>query len=184
MKRILAFLVIASFSIFFNFSFGQESNAAKFPIDKDTGLISYQEVVQEAGTADNLYIRCNEWINVNYKNPADVCRVRNRESGVVEILHRIELIKMEGDSKLVGGKVNYLLKLEFKNGRYRYTITEFTKSGESSRFPIERWFDKTDKMYSPLWDSYLDQVDTKVKELIESLKAGMAPVVVAPEEKW
>lgn len=183
MKRILAFLVIASFSIFFNFSFGQESNAAKFPIDKDTGLITYQEVVQEAGTADDLYIRCNEWINVNYKNPADVCRVRNRESGVIEILHRIELINMEGDSKLVAGIVNYLLKLEFKNGRYRYTITDLTLR-QSSRFPIERWFDKTDKMYSPLWDSYLDQVDTKVKELIESLKAGMAPVVVAPEEKW
>lgn len=154
-----------------------------YPVDKDTQLITYQEVVQEPGTPDELYIRCIEWINTQYKNPADVCKVRNRESAVIEILHRFELINTEGDAKLNAGIVNYNLKLEFKPGRYRYTITDLTLR-QSSRFPVERWFDKSDKMYSPLWDDYLKQLDTQIKSLIESLKAGMAPVVVKPEEKW
>jgi hypothetical protein len=44
--------------------------------------------------------------------------------------------------------------------------------------------DKTDKMYSPLWDSYLKQVNRQSLELLESLKAGMQPPVVKEEEKW
>lgn len=161
----------------------QETTTPSLPVDKDTQLITYQDVIQEPGTADELYVRCIEWINVNYKNPADVCKVRNRESQVIEILHRIELINYDGESKLSAGTVNYLLKLEFKPGRYRYTITDLTLR-QASRFPIERWFDKSDKMYSPLWDTYLAQVDTQIKKLIESLKAGMLPVQVKQEEKW
>lgn len=184
MKRSFVYLVITILSFAGTVAICQVADSTiKFPIDKDTQLITYQDVVQEPGTADELYIRCIEWINTQYKNPADVCRVRNRESAVVEILHRIELINMEGDSKLSAGTVNYLLKLEFKPGRYRYTVTDLTLR-QQSRYPIERWFDKSDKMYSPLWDSYLQQVDTKVKQIIESLKSGMAPVVVKPEEKW
>ncbi len=184
MKRSLVYLVITILSISGTIAFSQEVDSTlRLPIDKDTQLITYQDVVQEPGTADELYIRCIEWINTQYKNPADVCRVRNRESAVIEILHRFELVNMEGDAKLTAGIVNYLLKLEFKPGRYRYTVTDLTLR-QQSRFPIERWFDKSDKMYSPLWDSYLKQVDTQVKKLIESLNNGMAPVVVKPEEKW
>ncbi len=182
MKKSLIFILFIALVVNGTLAYSQEAEI-NYPIDKDTQLITYQEVVQEAGTGDELYVRCVEWINTQYKNPADVCKVRNRESAVIEISHRIELINMEGDAKLNAGIVNYLLKLEFKPGRYRYTITDMTLR-QSSRFPIERWFDKSDKMYSPLWDGYLVQVDTQVKKLIESLKAGMAPVVVKPEEKW
>lgn len=161
----------------------QEVALPDFPIDKDTQLITYQEVVQEPGTADELYIRCIDWINKSYKNPADVCKVRNRESQVIEILHRIELFNYDGDAKLNAGIVNYTLKLEFKPGRYRYTITDLTLR-QASRYPVERWFDKSDKMYSPLWDSYLVQIDTYVKNLINDLKAGMAPVPEKQEVKW
>lgn len=160
-----------------------QDNAPQYPIDKDTQLITYQEVVTQAGTADELYIRAIEWINTQYKNPADVCRVRNRESGVIEILHRFEIINDEADNKLIAGIVNYTLKIEFKPGRYRYTLSDLTLR-QSTRFPVEKWMDKTDKMYSPLWDSYLNQVNRQSLELVESLKAGMQPPVVKEEEKW
>ncbi len=183
MRKYPAYLLIIAFCVISTSLFAQDDSKTNFPFDKDTGLISYQEVVQEPGTADELYIRCIEWINTSYKNPADACRIRNRESGVIEILHRFELTNMDGDAKLQAGIVNYLLKLEFKPGRYRYTITDLTLR-QASRFPIERWLDKSDKLYSPLWDSYLTQVDKQVKQLIESLKSGMSPVAVKQEEKW
>ncbi|MHC1778280.1 MAG: DUF4468 domain-containing protein [Lentimicrobium sp.] len=183
MKTYPAYLLFLVFLVSGLVVSAQDENKINFPIDKDSGLISYQEVVQEPGTADELYIRCIEWINTSYKNPADVCRIRNRESAVIEILHRFELYNMDGEAKVQAGIVNYLLKLEFKPGRYRYTVTDLTLR-QASRFPIERWFDKTDSLYSPLWDSYLEQVDTQVKQLISNLKGGMAPVAVKQEEKW
>jgi len=183
MRTYPAYLLLLAFCIIATLVSAQDDSKINFPFDKDTGLISYQEVVQEPGTSDELYIRCIEWINTSYKNPADACRIRNRESGVIEILHRFELVNMDGDAKLQAGIVNYALKLEFKPGRYRYTVTDLTLR-QASRFPIERWFDKTDKMYSPLWDNYLGQVDSQAKQLINHLKSGMAPVAVKQEEKW
>lgn len=162
-------------------SFSQEQNA--FPVDSDTKLVTYQEVVQQNGSQDELYIRGIDWLNSYYKNPFDVSRVRNRESGVIELQHRIEVQNSVEDVNLQAGTVNYELRIEFKPGRYRYTISNMTLR-QQSRFPIERWLNKDDPQYSPLWENYIAQVDAKIKEVIESLKTGMRPVEVKPEEKW
>jgi hypothetical protein len=160
----------------------QEAGSA-MPVDKDTQLFTFQEVVSMEGTADELYIRCIEWINTRYKNPADACRVRNRESAYIEIAHRFEIYNQAEGTRVNAGIVNYVLKIEFKPGRYRYTLTDLVLR-QSSRYPIERWMDKSDSMYSPLYDSYLQQVNTQALELIDSLKAGMQPPVVKQEERW
>lgn len=157
--------------------------ASVFPIDADSKLVTYQGVVQQNGSQDELYIRGIDWLNSYYKNPFDVSRVRNRESGVIEIKHRIELENVAGDTKVQAGIVNYDLKIEFKPGRYRYTLTNLTLR-QASRFPVERWLDKSDQAYSPLWDNYIQQVDAKANEIINSLKQGMQPVEAKPEEKW
>jgi hypothetical protein len=49
---------------------------------------------------------------------------------------------------------------------------------------VERWLDKSDKTYSPMFEDYLRQMDSQIKELIVSLKAGMQPPVIKVEEKW
>ncbi|HLO90330.1 MAG: DUF4468 domain-containing protein [Chloroflexota bacterium] len=173
-------IIILAFLLPF-ISLGQDVNV--YPIDPETGLITYQEVVQQNGTQDELYIKGIDWLNTHYKNPADVCKVRNRESGVIELLHRIEVFNTADGSKVLAGMVNYDLKIEFKPGRYRYTLTDLTFK-QASRFPVERWLNKADPLYSPVWDSYMQQVDAKAKEIINSLKENMQPEVVKPEEKW
>lgn len=162
-------------------AFSQEDT--RFPIDPDTKLLSYQGVVQQAGTQDELYIRGIEWLNSYYKNPFDVCKVRNRESGVIELRHRIEIKQPEIEGNLTVASINYELKLEFKPGRYRYTITNMTLS-QASRVPAEKWLNKNDQEYSPLWDDYLKQLDAQIMDVINNLKQKMQPVEAAPEEKW
>jgi len=175
-------------TILFLIGFGLNSIKAQeekisYPVDKDTQLISYQEVIQQPGTADELYIRAIEWLNSYYKNPADVCRVRNRESGVIEIGHRFEIHNEVDGARLIAEIVRYNLKLEFKPGRYRYTISDLERK-QASRYPVERWLDKSDPTYSPKFEDYLRQMDGQIKELIASLKEGMQPPVIKVEEKW
>lgn len=162
-------------------AFSQESTV--FPIDPDTKLVNYTEVVQQNGTMDELYVRGIDWLNSYYKNPFDVSRIRNRESGVIEIMHRIEIMNNAEGVDIQAGTVNYELRIEFKPGRYRYTLTNLTLR-QASRFPVERWLNKEDQAYSPLWETYIQQVDLKAKEIIDNLKKGMQPVEVKPEEKW
>ena len=179
LKQLLIFMCLTCF-VGVN---AQELEKMVLPVDKDSQLISYQDVISMSGTADELYIRAIEWVNTQYKNPADACRIRNRESGVIEIAHRFEILNDAEGDKLIAGIVNYNLKLEFKLGRYRYVLSNLILK-QSTRFPIERWMDEEEQMYSPLWESYLKQVNDQATELINSLIEAMAPPVVKQEEKW
>lgn len=153
------------------------------PVNPETKLITYQEVVKVEGSQKELFNRAIAWINVNYKNPSDVTKVRNPENGLIEIFHRFDLHRIDQGTKIDACIVVYTLRLELKDGRYRYKLSDMSMK-QSSRYPIERWLDKTDKAYNPNYQLYLSQVDADVKVLIESLKKGMLPGIPKKEDTW
>lgn len=160
-----------------------QQNTATLPVDPDTKLITYKEVVTVTGTPTELFNRAIEWVNKQYKNPTDATKVRNPATGLIEIIHRIELTRDDKGVSRPAGIVDYAMKLEIKDGRYRYTITNFNFK-DVSRQPIEKWMDKKDKAYTPDWDNYLTQVDVATKKLIETLKQGMLPPAPKKTDEW
>lgn len=168
----------------FSFSnvFSQET-PSKMPIDENTGKITYKEVVQEEGSRNELFNRAIEWINKEYKNPVAVTRVRNPATGTIDIVHRIDLTFDNKGVAESAGYVEYFFKIELKEGRYRYIVTDFTKR-EVSRMPIEKWLDTSATDYSPQMANYLNQIDKFTKELTNSLKEGMKPAVKKVIEDW
>ncbi|MEI6747560.1 MAG: DUF4468 domain-containing protein [Bacteroidales bacterium] len=161
-----------------------QESAPAMPVNPETKLITYQEVVKVEGTIKDLYSRAIDWINVNYKNPDDATKVRDPQTGYIEIYHRFNLERTDRqDTKIAAGIIDYTLKLELKDGRYRYTITNLNLK-QSSKFPIERWLDKTDKAYNPNWNLFLAQMDKQINTLIESLKKGMLPGIKKKEDVW
>ena len=159
------------------FIFAQE---AALPVDEDTGLITYQEVVDEKGDKESFFNSAISWINGFYANPVDVTKTRNPETGLIKGLHRFKLkTTNEKGIQTDGGTVQYRFTLEFKEGRYRYTLTEFVLR-QSSKIPVEKWLNKSD----PQSKSYLKQVDNFAQSWIESLKKGMMPKVEKKEDEW
>ena len=156
---------------------------ATMPVDPDTKLITYKEVVTTTGKPADLYIRAIAWVNKQYKNPADATKVRDPETGLIEITHRFEITKVEKGATLLAGVVDYTLKLELKDGRYRYTITNFNLKSVS-RQPIEQWLDKNSQTYTPAWDDYLKQVDVQIHKLIDGLKLAMQPTADKKPDNW
>ncbi len=151
----------------------QQSNSGMIPLDTITKLITYKNTINEIGTKAELYNRAIEWINANYKNAADVTRVRDAVNGEIEGQHRIQLSFRNIDSVLVKtGLVEYTFTLQFKDNKYRYTFTNFYLR-DKSKYPIENWLDKTKPGYSPLWDQYLKIIDTEITQLISSLGTMM-----------
>jgi hypothetical protein len=153
------------------------------PLDEETKLITYKEVVQVPGTKSEIYNRAMEWVNKNYKNPADVTRVRNPEGGVIALLHRIELSMIDKGVNKLAGTVDYSMKIECKEGRYRYTIDNFSLK-QATKVPLEKWLDKSDKTYNPMYETYLAQVDEFTRKLIDSLKQGMQPPAEKKADEW
>jgi hypothetical protein len=152
------------------------------PVDEDTKLITYKDVVAQEGDIPKLYNTAIAWVNANYDNPTEVTRVRDVEDGKIEIRHRFKIYNTDKNGvKSDANIINYTLKLEFKPGRYRYTFTDFTVAA-ISKYPVERWLDKKNPQYTPACDDYLAQINTTVNDLIKSLKKGMIPKVIKKDE--
>ncbi len=152
------------------------------PVDEDTKLITYKEVVNQEGDVQKLYNTAIAWVNANYENPTEVTRVRDAENGKLELRHRFKIFNT--DKKCIKTDayiINYTLKLEFKPGKYRYTFTDFTIAAVS-KYPLERWLDKKDPQYTPACEDYLAQIDSIVNSKIESLKEGMVPKVIKKDD--
>ncbi len=152
------------------------------PVNKNSNKIEYSEVVNVEGKPGELYTRAIAWINSFFKNASDVTKVRDESNGIIEGKHRIRLMSMieEGVENLFG-YVQYEFKLEFKEGRYRYTITNFVFM-EASKQAVEKWLNPKDPNHTANTVSHLEQIDKYVKEMIESMKKGMKPKEVIKDE--
>ncbi len=169
--------------IFFGQIYAQDSIRSRIPLDADSKLVTYKEVVNETGSKDELYTRSFDWINANYKNPSDVTRRRDAVNGEIEGQHRIQLYYTDKEGNTIKtGLVEYTFTLQFKENRYRYIFTNFYLK-DKSRYPIENWLDKTKAGYSPLWDEYLLIIDNHIRKLIDALKAAM-PAKKVKKDEW
>ncbi len=180
MIKLTLLLTVFSFGLLFT-SYGQTS---KLPIDEETGKITYKEVVQVEGTKEDLFNRSISWINSFYKNPLDVTRERNLANGVVKGLHRIKIKNTDEEGNITdAGMVQYEFSLQFKDGRYRYILTDFILK-RGSKIPVEKWLNKKDPQYNSNWPSYLKQIDDFAQNWITSLKEGMQPPAEKVVEDW
>lgn len=177
MKQILILSVSALLAITSTRGTAQESTAAPVPVNPDTKTIMYREVVTEKGTPGYLYDKAIEWFNYYYVNPISVFNIQDRTNGKVEGTGRMKIFYMDpAGNRLEGGQIQYAIRLEFKDDKYRYTITDFLLKS-ASRYPLEKWLDKSDPAYNPQWDSYLYQIDTVMQRLTSTLKERMKPTV-------
>ena len=184
MKKAILYCVI----MFIGFSLvAQEEEVAEkepIPVDPNTGLITFQEVVQEEGTKQELFNRASEWLHHYFKQPVYVTQVRDAASGVIKGKHQFELYYYEKDVKKIAGMIKYYFKIECKDGRYRYTLDNFVLTRQS-KYPCERWLNTAHRDYNEQWPKYLEQLRTyAIDDFAASLKAYMVPKVKVEEEEW
>lgn len=153
------------------------------PIDVRTNLVTYQDVVKQEGTPQVLYDRALAWVKKYYKNTAEVIKVSDADKCVIEMRSSVRIFSKQKDGTMMQKNiVYYTFKLECREGRYRYTITNFNEKAAAAA-PIENWF-KTDSPYwSPSQYEWLNQIDEQIKKLINSLEEGMLPPEVF-EDEW
>ena len=180
MKRIFSVLLFLPVA---GIGFSQTSTPApNLPVDPETKLIQYREVVSQEGPKDVLYDRCAEWFRSYYVNPGTVTRVQDRVNGKIEGTGRLRLYFYDSDNtRIDAGMVYYDIRLELKENKYRYTLTNFTLKG-ASRIPLEKWMNKNDPGYNPKMENYLYQVDTTMQNLVVKLREGMKPKVIKKDE--
>ena len=171
MNKIICLLVVLVTTI----AIAQTTTAPKLPVDEKTKLISYNKVKDIASvSSDDLYKRALNWANTYYKNPIDVIRKNNRTEGEIVCKARYKIMNPRDKKGFAteGGVVMYTLNLQFKEGRYKYDLTEINWK-QQSYYPIEKWTDTKTAYYKPEFDFYLQQVDSMSKEITGSLDKAM-----------
>lgn len=161
----------------------QYTSFPEMPIDENTKLVTYRDVVQEVGGPEILYARALKWANKYYSNPTVVITKQDKKNEVVECVSNIAIKTLAKDGKtwVNAGFVYYTLTIEARQDRYRYTITDLHKR-ETARFPIEKWFETSRPEWTPVRYDHLNQIDQAVRKLIESLEEGMEPEKVIVDE--
>ena len=183
MKQII---ISISFIVCAVFSFGQSAQGtqpgSKPPVDADSKLILYREVITEQGNVDILYNRGMGWFSAYYKNAGSILKTQDKVNGKLEGTAKVMVSYFdEKGMRMDGGAVLYDISHELKENKYRYSITNFTLK-TTSRYPIEKWMNKSDPAYNSNWDSYLYQVDTTMRSLVKNLKEGMKPKTVKKDD--
>jgi len=173
-------LVTGSLNVFSQ----QQTPVANLPVDPDSKKIMFRGVVDQEGTVAYLYDRAIEWFGYYYVNAQSVYSVQDKVNGKIEGTGRMKIFYMDEKAgmKREGGLILYQIKLELRENKYRYTVTDFNLKA-TSRFPVEKWMDKSDPAYNPNWDSYLYQIDTTMQRLVTTLKEKMKPKV-AKKDEW
>jgi hypothetical protein len=123
-------------------------------------------------------------VNEFYTNPVDVTKTRDPQTGLIKGIHRFKIKNTDEEgNETDAGVIQYNFTLELKEGRYRYTLTEFVLR-QASKIPVEKWLDKKDTQYNPTWNSYLKQVEEFAESWIASLKEGMSPKIEKSDDDW
>jgi len=159
---------------------------SSLPVDSKSALITYTKVTELSNTSTGeMYQRALQWANTFYKNPTDVIRERDSVNGSILCKARFKMMNPADKNGVItdAGNVMYSLKIQFKEGRYRYELSEINWK-QQSYFAAERWMDKKSSAYKPVYDFYLQQTETEVQRVLQSLEKAMSTKAAAKTDDW
>lgn len=132
MKRFLLF-----FLLFPTFLLAQDTLVIpKIPIDPETGLYSYTDIQEVPGVSkEQLFVKANEWIAVNYNSAKNVIQMSDKEAGKI-IIKAVTTRTIEFTfifKSAVGYTLNYMLNCTFKDGKYKIQLAGFSYGWEEAK---------------------------------------------------
>jgi hypothetical protein len=119
-------------------------------------------------------------MNTYYKSPSTI--LQQNDGRTLKGKHQFQLDN--GDAvKSKWPWITYYFTIEVREGRVRYTLTDFMQKTQSNH-PCEEWMNKEDPMYQPIWDSYLNQIAAFAEDWGQKFEESLVPEKVFEEEEW
>jgi len=175
-------LFAAAITLLFAFSAGAQKKKdvapppppPQLPMD-NTNKITYEEVVDVPGkSADEIYKKIMNWFQTYYKNPGEVIRENDslKRSITGKPRFRIQNPPDKEGTKSDAGLVQYTITIAAKDGRFKYTLTDFNWKG-NSYYACEKWYDTALPSHTPAMNDYLLQTDNYAKSTIGNFKIAI-----------
>ena len=154
---------------------------SNLPIDPKTEKICFRERIDTEGSQDEVFNRIySGFMNAYYKSPSTI--IQQNDGRTLKGKHQFQLDN--GDPvKSKWPWVTYCFTIEVREGRVRYTITDFMQKTQSNH-PCEEWMNKEDPLYQPVWDNYLNQIVEFGEDWGKQFEEKLVPEKVIEEEEW
>ncbi len=163
-----------------------ELNWPAMELDPSTNLITYSGVPEVDGvSAQELFDRAMKWGAEYHKNFGEKLRKQDRENGEIEIFARFPIFAYDAKGVRTTsrqGLAQYTMTLRFRDGRYKYVVTELNLKATSAE-PLEKWLDRDDPN-ARNHAFYLTDVDTEIQNMIENMTKAIAKSPDAPKDDW
>ncbi len=162
---------------------GTDYEMPDIPKSKTTGLISYSGVVNQTGSAKELKDKALKWYYSYYKNSHNILKENTENKIVARPRFKILNPKDKKGIQTMAGTIIYTIILKFKDGKYRYEMTNIIKKAQS-KYPIEKWLDSNSPKYKKVYAYYLKQVDEHMKKVITDLNKAMKQTAKSSDDDW
>ena len=174
MKKVALTLVAL---VFATLAFAQST----LPIDPKTEKITFRKVINTVGSQDEVFNRIySNFMNSYYKSPSTI--LNQNDGRTLKGKHQFQLDN--GDAvKSKWPWITYYFTIEVREGRVRYTLTDFMQKTQSNH-PCEEWMNKEDPLYQPVWDKYLEQIAAFAEDWGKQFEESLEPEKVIEEEEW
>lgn len=173
-KKFLLVVAITCISLF--------TSAQELPLDAETKKVSYTEVIEVPGVKkDELYIRAHTWFAKTYGSSKSVLEIQDKESGKLLGKGLTDVVfKNPPMGTMYGGIVSYTISVIVKEGKYKYSITDFYHDGgtdnrihpggalENEKKPKGIGFPSQKQ-----WDQIREDVNSKMNSLVASMKSSL-----------
>ncbi|MFN7967620.1 MAG: DUF4468 domain-containing protein [Acidobacteriota bacterium] len=147
------------------------------PTDKATGRFLYQGVVDLNGvTATDLQARARAWVATVYRSGRDVVQLDDTQAGRIIAKGNFTIPWLTETAR-----VHHTLTIEFKDGRYRYTLTDFLFQGSQWPEPVPLE-DKKGQDFG--WGKVMSRVAARAESLLSDFKAAMTRTSLVGDDKW
>jgi hypothetical protein len=184
MKKIIYITILFLFSIS-----NSDINAQELPIDNETGLISFSEVVLISDTVskEELFNNAKHTFVVIFKNSQKVIQEENMDNGVIVGKGNFSVYAKAFGISAPAGYVNFTMSIYCKDGRYKYILTNFIHDGAGSTMPsvgrLENEKPSSLSWTKKQWLDVKNQVYLDSQAIIKRIKVEM--LKSSPkEEEW
>ncbi len=135
MKRILLgilFMTLATYTA---------AQVPDVPRDSITGKIIYTDVVRvDSANADQLYTNAKVWVVESFKSAKEVVQMDDKAAHIIickgTSRHYIKGVFGEA---MEAGWLNFKIRIDCKDARYKYIITDFVIEGAHGTVPVEEY---------------------------------------------
>lgn len=173
----------------------------KVPVDSISELITYEGVViQDESYYDSLYIRAKRWVHTNWGTPYATRRrdkKDNEELYMDDVLYekfkvqvtRPLVVRYNKYSKSEYGKLQITITMRFKDGKYKYTITNLThllpetSTQKDINYVYMEFYMKSERNIKN-YDRFLRAADGSIQKMVKDMRKFMREPIEVDEDDW